>query len=113
MTQTSTAATFSRPIANNDAYALNAYTVVRQLRNRGWVNLAHTVASRYSAFFANGGKFPEDLTITGTEFRQCLISYCQANPLSLDAIADNGDSFLKIMVEACEMQKSTWMVIPI
>jgi len=111
MTQTSTAAAFATPTANNDQYVLSAYIVVKELRNRGWLNLGHTIYSRYSAFFVNGGTFPKDLTLTGAEFRQYLISYCQANPLSLDAIADNGDGFLKIMVEACEMQKSTWNLL--
>jgi hypothetical protein len=103
----STFAPLAIPVADNDKYLLKAYIVVKELRNRGWLNLGHTIYSRYSAFFVNGGTFPKDLTLTGAEFRQYLISYCQANPLTMDAIADNGDGFLKIMVEACEMQKTT------
>ena len=100
---TSTAATLNH---NNDAYALSVYTVVRQLRSRGWLNLGHAIYSRYSAFFVNGGTFPKDLTMTGAEFKERLISYCQENPLTMDAIADGGNGFLKTMVEACEYQRS-------
>jgi hypothetical protein len=107
-TSTLAPAPFATPTANNDQYVLSVYIVVKELRNRGWLNLGHAIYSRYSAFFVNGGTFPKDLTLTGAEFRQYLTSYCQANPLTLDAIADNGDGFLKIMVEACEMEKSTW-----
>jgi hypothetical protein len=110
MTHTSTTAPSVLPTANNDQYVLSAYIVVKELRNRGWVNLGHAIYSRYSAFFVNGGTFPKELTLNGAEFREHLISYCQANPLSMDAIADNGDGFLKIMVEVCEMQRSTWIL---
>jgi hypothetical protein len=91
---------------NNDAYALSVYTVIRQLRNRGWLNFAHTIYNRYSAFCVQGGTFPENLTMTGAEFKERLISYCQENPLTMEAIADGGNGFLKTMIEVCEYQRS-------
>jgi hypothetical protein len=96
---TSTTAPSVLPTANNDQYLLSIGTVYRQLRNRGWHVLSGIIASRFSS---------SEESMTGAEFRELLISYCQANPLSMDAIADNGDGFLKIMVEACEMQRSSW-----
>jgi hypothetical protein len=44
--------------------------------------------------------------MTGAEFRLDLYLYESKNPLSRST--DNGDGLLKIMVEACEMEKSTW-----
>jgi hypothetical protein len=83
--------------ANNNTYVLSVGTVYKELRNRGWHVLAGTIANRFSG--------PKD-TMTGAEFRLDLYLYESKNPLSRST--DNGDGLLKIMVEACEMEKSTW-----
>jgi len=100
---TSTAASIATatPTANNNQYDLSVSIVCNQLRNRGWYNLAGKIDTHF-------GQLQFEDSMNGSEFREELISYCQANPLTMDAIADNGDGFLKIMVEACEMQRSSW-----
>jgi hypothetical protein len=90
----------ARPTANNDMYILTVATVIKELRNRGWLVLASNVTRSFASHFSGIKE-----TMTGAEFRQQYDSYCQER---LRGIYDNGDSLLKIMVEACEMEKSTW-----
>ena len=92
--------TISIPTANNDQYLLSVNTVIRELRNRGWLVLAANVTRSFASHFSGIKE-----TMTGAEFRQQYESYRQER---LRGITDNGDGLLKIMVEACEMEKSSW-----
>lgn len=102
-TSTLAPASTATPTANNDLYILSVSTVIKELRNRGWLVLASNIVRSVSSHFA-GIKY---VYISGAEFREHYTSYCQER-LRGAAAADNGDGLLKIMVEACEMEKSTW-----
>lgn len=105
MTITLSPASLATPTANNNQYDLSVSIICNQLRNRGWYNLADKIDSHF-------GQLQFEESMNGAEFKQYLISYCQAEtwlPTSLTrtAILDGGESLLKRMVEACETQRST------
>ena len=105
MTITLAPASTATQIANNNQYDLSVITVCNQLRNRGWFNLADKIYNHF-------GQLEFDDSMNGSEFKQYLISYCQTEtwlPTSLTrtAILDGGDNLLRLMVEACEMERST------
>jgi hypothetical protein len=103
---TSTTASLARPTANNNTYRLSVATVVTQLRNRGWQTLANRLAVRHASYYGSG-VIAEGATISGAQFKLDLFMYELSKGDTLRS-TDNGDGLLKIMVEACEMQKSTW-----
>jgi hypothetical protein len=99
------AASNATPTANNNTYRLSVKTVVRELRNRGWQTLAQRLSTRHASYYGSG-VIADGATISGAQFKLDLFMYeISAGPLRS---TDNGDGLLKIMVEACEGEKSTW-----
>ena len=105
---TSTAASIATatPTANNNLYRLSVATVVKELRNRGWSVLANTFSKRHASYYGSG-VITEGATISGAQFKLDLFMY-ELNSGSPLRSSDCGNGLLKIMVEACEMEKSTW-----
>jgi hypothetical protein len=104
-TSTLAPASIATPIANNNLYRLSVATVVKELRNRGWQALAQKLSIRHASYYGSG-VIAEGATISGAQFKLDLFMYeISAGPLRS---TDNGDGLLKIMVEACEMEHSTW-----
>ena len=105
MTHTSTPS-ISTPAANNNTYRLSVATVVKELRNRGWQTLANRLATRHASYYGSG-VIAEGRTISGAQFKLDLFMYelSKGDTLRSD---DCGNGLLKIMVEACEGEKSTW-----
>jgi hypothetical protein len=107
MTATSTASiATAAPTANNNLYRLSVVTVVKQLRNRGWSVLANRLAIRHASYYGSG-VISEGATISGAQFKLDLFMY-ELNSGSPLRSSDCGNGLLKIMVEACEEEKSTW-----
>lgn len=105
MTYSSTPASIATPIANNNLYRLSVATVVKELRNRGWQALAQKLSIRHASYYGSG-IIAEGATISGAQFKLDLFMYeISAGPLRS---TDSGNGLLKIMIEACEMEKSTW-----
>ena len=94
------------PTANNNLYRLSVATVVKQLRNRGWSVLANNLAVRHASHYGSG-VIAEGATISGAQFKLDLFMY-ELNSGSPLRSTDAGNGLLKIMVEACEDEKSTW-----
>ena len=105
-TSTLAPASIATPIANNNLYRLSVATVVKELRNRGWQALAQKLSIRHASYYGSG-VIAEGATISGAQFKLDLFMY-ELNSGSPLRSSDCGNGLLKIMVEACEMEKSTW-----
>ncbi len=108
MTYSSTPASIATaaPIANNNLYRLSVATVVKQLRNRGWSVLANRLSTCHASYYGSG-VITEGATISGAQFKLALFMY-EVNSGSPLRSTDSGNGLLKIMIEACEMEKSSW-----